>query len=159
MKALTDEESDAMEQKFPCYVHGMLKMEAFSGALRPDEQSGQITPSTYRPSGGPTKPASRCATRPRSPAPWSTRWPYLVDYPYGCTEQTLNRFLPTVITQKILLDMNLDLDAVRQKRTNLNAQELGDAQQRAEQWKRYESVTPSSIRPKSAAWSRKASRL
>ena len=35
--------------------------------------------------------------------------PYLVDYPYGCTEQTLNRFLPTVITQKILLDMKLDL--------------------------------------------------
>ena len=28
--------------------------------------------------------------------------PYLVDYPYGCTEQTLNRFLPTVITQKVL---------------------------------------------------------
>ena len=24
--------------------------------------------------------------------------PYMVDYPYGCTEQTLNRFLPTVIT-------------------------------------------------------------
>ncbi len=35
--------------------------------------------------------------------------PYLVDYPYGCTEQTLNRFLPTVITQKVLLDMKLDL--------------------------------------------------
>ncbi len=35
--------------------------------------------------------------------------PYLVDYPYGCTEQTLNRFLPTVITQKVLLRMNLDL--------------------------------------------------
>ena len=23
--------------------------------------------------------------------------PYLIEYPYGCTEQTLNRFLPTVI--------------------------------------------------------------
>ena len=28
--------------------------------------------------------------------------PYLVDYPYGCTEQTLNRFLPAVITQQTL---------------------------------------------------------
>ena len=35
--------------------------------------------------------------------------PYLVDYPYGCTEQTLNRFLPTVITQRMLQDMKLDL--------------------------------------------------
>ena len=34
MKALTDEESDAMEQKFPCYIHGALKMEARSGVIR-----------------------------------------------------------------------------------------------------------------------------
>ncbi len=52
--------------------------------------------------------------------------PYLVDYPYGCTEQTLNRFLPTVITQKVLLDMELDLKEIEKKRTNLNAQEIGD---------------------------------
>ena len=52
--------------------------------------------------------------------------PYLVDYPYGCTEQTLNRFLPTVITQKVLLDMKLDLKEIHKKRTNLNAQEIGD---------------------------------
>ncbi len=43
MKALTDEESDAVEQKFPVYVHGMLKMDSFSGALRPEEIVGKIT--------------------------------------------------------------------------------------------------------------------
>ena len=64
--------------------------------------------------------------------------PYLVDYPYGCTEQTLNRFLPTVITQKILLDMKLNLKEIRKKRTNLNAQEIGDDTERAKQWKRYD---------------------
>jgi uncharacterized protein YfaS (alpha-2-macroglobulin family) len=63
--------------------------------------------------------------------------PYLVEYPYGCTEQTLNRFLPTVITQKILLGMGLDLEEVRQKRSNLNAQEIGDGGERAKQWKRW----------------------
>ncbi len=52
--------------------------------------------------------------------------PYLVDYPYGCTEQTLNRFIPTVITQKVLLGMHLDLKDIEKKRTNLNAQEIGD---------------------------------
>ena len=64
--------------------------------------------------------------------------PYLVDYPYGCTEQTLNRFLPTVITQKVLLDMKLNLAEIRKKRTNLNAQEIGDDAERAKQWKRYD---------------------
>src|SRR6185437_8296041 len=62
--------------------------------------------------------------------------PYLVDYPYGCTEQTLNRFVPTVITQKILLDMKLDLAAIEKKRTNLNAQEIGKDEERAKDWGR-----------------------
>src|SRR4029077_7176433 len=64
--------------------------------------------------------------------------PYLVDYPYGCTEQTLNRFLPAVITQRTLLRMKLDLKAIQKKRTNLNAQEIGDAADRAKGWKRFE---------------------
>ncbi len=64
--------------------------------------------------------------------------PYLADYPYGCTEQTLNRFLPTVITQKILINLGLDLKAIREKHTNLNAQQLGDARKRAESYKGYE---------------------
>ena len=64
--------------------------------------------------------------------------PYLADYPYGCTEQTLNRFLPSVITQQTLLRMNLDLAAIGRKRTNLNAQEIGDDRERAAQWQRFE---------------------
>jgi hypothetical protein len=35
MLALTDEESDAVEMKFPVYIHGMLKTDSFSGAARP----------------------------------------------------------------------------------------------------------------------------
>ena len=41
MKAVTDEESDAMEMHFPCYVHGMLKTDSFSGVIRPDKDIGQ----------------------------------------------------------------------------------------------------------------------
>ncbi len=82
--------------------------------------------------------------------------PYLVEYPYGCTEQTLSRFLPTVITQKILLDMQLDLKAIQEKRTNLNAQEIGDDAERAKQWKRYDR-NPVFDQQKSRAWSRRAS--
>ena len=42
MKALSDEESDAMEMRFPAYVHGMLKTDSFSGALRPERNNGQV---------------------------------------------------------------------------------------------------------------------
>lgn len=135
MKALTDEESDAMEQKFPCYIHGMLKMEAYSGAIRPKDPSGQFVigvPSDRR-----TKD-SRLEVRfsPTLAGAMVDALPYMVDYPYGCTEQTLNRFLPTVITQKVLLEMKLDLKDIEKKRTNLNAQEIGDDAERAKQWGR-----------------------
>ncbi|HEY4761793.1 MAG TPA: MG2 domain-containing protein [Thermoguttaceae bacterium] len=137
MKALTDEESDAMEQKFPCYIHGMLKMDSYSGVIRPEQDSGKFTfivPQERRPK------QSRLEVRysPTLAGAMVDALPYLVDYPYGCTEQTLNRFLPTVITQKILLDMKLDLKDIQEKRTNLNAQEIGEDTERAKQWKRYD---------------------
>jgi uncharacterized protein YfaS (alpha-2-macroglobulin family) len=138
MLALTDEESDAVEMKFPVYVHGMLKTDSFSGALRTDQQLGAFEI---------TVPRERRADQTRLEVRYSPTLagamvdalPYLIDYPYGCTEQTLNRFLPAVITQQTLLRMQLDLKSIRDKRTNLNAQEIGDAAARAKGWQRYDS--------------------
>ncbi len=129
-------ESDAMEQKFPCYIHGMLKMDSASGSIRPKDETGKFTvavPEKRRPK------ESRLEVRysPTLAGAMVDALPYMVDYPYGCTEQTLNRFLPTVITQKILLDMHLDLGEIQKKQTNLNAQEIGNDKERAAQWKRY----------------------
>jgi uncharacterized protein YfaS (alpha-2-macroglobulin family) len=136
MKAITDEESDAMQMRFPCYVHGMLKTESFAGVIRPDKEAATVTFSV---------PQERRINESRLEVRYSPTLagamvdalPYMVEYPYGCTEQTLNRFLPTVVTQKILKDMKLDLKAIQKKRTNLNAQEIGDGQERAKGWKRF----------------------
>ncbi|MBI1310729.1 alpha-2-macroglobulin [bacterium] len=137
MKALTDEESDAMQMTFPCFVHGILKTESFSGVVRRDETSQSITvrvPEERRPD------QSRLEIRysPTLAGAMVDALPYLVSYPYGCTEQTLNRFVPTVITHSILRNMDLDLQAIRDKRTNLNAQEIGDDRQRRERWKMWD---------------------
>lgn len=137
MKALTDEESDAMEMRFPVFVHGMLKMESFAGVIRPNKDTASVALAV---------PAERRINESRLEVRYSPTLagamvdalPYLVEYPYGCTEQTLNRFLPTVITQKILLDMKLNLKDIQDKRTNLNAQEIGDDKERAKGWKRYD---------------------
>jgi len=136
MKALTDEESDAMKMTFPVIVHGILKTESFSGVIRPDANLGTIEF---------TVPEDRKAEQSRIELRYSPTLagamvdalPYLVNYPYGCTEQTLNRFLPTVMTQRILVGMGLDLKEIQAKRTNLNAQEIGDPAERAKQWKRF----------------------
>ncbi len=137
VKALTDEESDAMQMTFPVYVHGMLKMESYAGALRPDETSGKFTidvPDARRIN----ESILEIRYSPTLAGAMVDALPYLINYPYKTTESTLNRFLPTVITQNILLRMNLNLEKIREKRTNLNAQELGDDAERAEQWKRYD---------------------
>ena len=137
VKALSDEESDAMQMTFPVYVHGMLKTESFSGAIRPADASGKVTfdvPEARRPN------ESRLEARftPTLAGAMVDALPYMVDYPYGCTEQTLNRFLPTVITQRVLLEMQLNLKDIQAKRTNLNAQEIGEDVERAKRWKRFD---------------------
>ncbi len=137
VKALTDEESDAMQMTFPVYVHGMLKMESFSGALRPDDKSGKVlidVPEDRRINDS----ILEVRYSPSLAGAMVDALPYLINYPYKTTESTLNRFLPAVITQNILLRMQLNLKEIQEKRTNLNAQELGDPAERAAQWKRYD---------------------
>ena len=129
MKALTDEESDAMEQKFPCYIHGMLKMDSFSGAIRPDRTRAASSPSTCPNERRPKQSRLEVRYSPTLAGAMVDALPYLVDYPYGCTEQTLNRFLPTVITQKVLLDMKLDLKDIREEADE--PQRPGDRRRRA----------------------------
>jgi uncharacterized protein YfaS (alpha-2-macroglobulin family) len=39
--------------------------------------------------------------------------PYLAQYPYGCTEQTLSRFVPSVVVRQTLVNLGLDKDQVQ----------------------------------------------
>lgn len=133
MKAIAADDSDAMEMKFPVYVHGMLKTDSFSRAIAPEDQSTSIdfTLPTER------RPAESKLTLNYSPSVASAMidaLPYLASYPYGCTEQTLNRFVPTTVVHHILKDLGHDLAAIKDKKINLNPQQLGDPKERAAQW-------------------------
>jgi alpha-2-macroglobulin len=135
--ASTDVDSDAMQLEVPILINGVLKTDSFAGTVRPNQGESQIVltiPEARR------VEQSRLIVRvsPSLAASMVDALPYLAEYPYGCTEQTLNRFLPTVITQRILQQMNVDLASLKDKRNNLNAQEIGDAQTRREQWKRFD---------------------
>jgi uncharacterized protein YfaS (alpha-2-macroglobulin family) len=41
--------------------------------------------------------------------------PYLIDYPYGCVEQTMSRFLPAAVVAKLLHDLKLDPAAIERR--------------------------------------------
>ncbi len=137
MKAVTDEDSDAMQMKFPVYVHGMEKMVAYSGNIRPEAESANFAvdvPEQRRPA------ETRLEIRysPTLAGAMVDALPYLLDYPYGCTEQTLNRFLPAAVTRYTLKRMGVDLKKIQEKKSNLNAQEIGEDRERAAQWKRFD---------------------
>ncbi|MDX1925469.1 MAG: MG2 domain-containing protein [Pirellulaceae bacterium] len=137
VSAIADDAADAVEQSLPILVHGFLKTDSFAGTIRGDKENAKVTI---------TVPAERrieqselvVRVSPTLAMAMVDALPYLAEYPYGCTEQTLNRFLPTVLTQRVLLDRKIDLAKLKASRNNLNAQELGDPDARRTRWQRFE---------------------
>lgn len=136
MKAIASDDADAMEATFPVYVHGMARTESWSRSIKPNGKQAVIdfeVPAKRRPE----QTHLEIRYSPTVAGAMVDALPYLANYPYGCTEQTLNRFVPAVITQRLLQDMGINLQEVKNKRVNLNPQEIGDARKRAAQWKMW----------------------
>ncbi len=138
MRAEAGDDGDAVERKLPIRVHGMLRQDAWSRVVAANAESTHIgidVPEQRR------KDASKLTVRfsPTIAGAVVDAIPYLAEYPYGCTEQTLNRFVPAVVAQRMLKDLKIDLAQVKAKRNNLNPQELGDPAERAAQWKQWKS--------------------
>ncbi len=137
MRADSGDDGDAVERKLPVLVHGMSRHDAWSRAVEPGADSAKIqieVPEQRRPD------QSKLTVRfsPTIAGAVVDAIPYLASYPHGCTEQTLNRFVPAVIAQQMLRDLKINLAEVKAKRTNLNPQELGNAADRAAQWKQWQ---------------------
>ncbi len=135
--AIAEDASDAVEQSLSILVHGFLKTDSFAGTVRGDKESSRVTVTVPRER---REGQSELVVRvsPTLAMAMIDALPYLADYPYGCTEQTLNRFLPTVLTQRVLLDRKIDLAKLKESRNNLNAQELGDAEVRRAKWQQFD---------------------
>jgi uncharacterized protein YfaS (alpha-2-macroglobulin family) len=96
--------SDAMEKTFTCFEHGIDKLVSRSGKLRGSDVTVNLNIPAER------KRESTSLTVQIAPSMAVTMLdalPYLIDYPYGCTEQTMSRFLPAAITRKTLTDLGL----------------------------------------------------
>jgi hypothetical protein len=105
-------QSDAMEKTFIVHDHGIEKFIARSGKMRGDVLNVSLTLPKAR------KPGSTQMEIHITPSLAITMLdaiPYLIDYPYGCTEQTMSRFLPAVITMKTLTDLGLSAESIAGK--------------------------------------------
>jgi uncharacterized protein YfaS (alpha-2-macroglobulin family) len=94
---------DAMEKSFVVYEHGIYKLIARSGKMRGSESVVRLE-----------LPRERRATEltvqiaPSLATTMLDALPYLIEFPYGCTEQTMSRFLPAAIVARTLERLGLD---------------------------------------------------
>ena len=124
MTAQTEEESDAVQMQFPALVHGVEKFEVQAGVMRDIEGERTITLKLNLPAErrqGATE--LNLQLTPSLAAIALDALPYLADYPYGCIEQTMSRFLPSALVARTLEDLGLDLEGLG-KRAELYAREL-----------------------------------
>ena len=101
--------ADAMEKTYPVSEHGIEKFISKSGKARNGDVTVRLDlPKERKP--GSTKLVVQVT--PSLAVTMLDSLPYLIDYPYGCTEQTMSRFLPAVITAKTLRDLGLKPEEV-----------------------------------------------
>ncbi|HEV7681175.1 MAG TPA: MG2 domain-containing protein [Pyrinomonadaceae bacterium] len=104
VEARGDKYADAMEKTFRVYEHGVEKFVSRSGKMRSDSVAIKLEIPKAR------RPESTGFVVQITPSMATTMLdalPYLIDYPYGCTEQTMSRFLPAAITAKTLRDLGM----------------------------------------------------
>ena len=111
--ARADQYADAMEKTYLAHEHGIEKFIARAGKMRSGDLTLQLDLPSQR------KPGTTSLTVQLTPSLAVTMLdalPYLIDYPYGCTEQTMSRFLPAAITAQTLQKLGLEREAILGKR-------------------------------------------
>jgi len=107
LTAVAGKLSDGMERTLPVVAHGIEAFVALSGRL--DE--GALALALELPSERRRDSTEVTITlAPSLAVTMLDALPYLVDYPYGCVEQTLSRFLPAVVVAKTLREHGLSVE-------------------------------------------------
>ena len=96
----------------PSYEHGIEKFISRSGKMRGDSVSVKLDIPKERDAESTTLTVQ---VAPSMATTMLDALPYLIDYPYGCTEQTMSRFLPAAITAKTLRDLGLKPETAMHK--------------------------------------------
>jgi uncharacterized protein YfaS (alpha-2-macroglobulin family) len=105
-KALTNQESDAMELTLPIIPYGVKAAIPSSGSI--SETNGEATQAVNFPEHGPLSGHSlQIDLSPSSAGAIFGALQYLTSYPYGCTEQTMSSFLPDIIVANAIKELGL----------------------------------------------------
>jgi uncharacterized protein YfaS (alpha-2-macroglobulin family) len=107
-KALTNEESDALQLDLPVNIPGVKISQARGGSLA---AGGSAAFDLAFPAK--VQPGSRTLSLRVSPSIAGSLFgalEYLTSFPYGCVEQTMSSFLPNIVVQGAVRDLGLKVD-------------------------------------------------
>jgi uncharacterized protein YfaS (alpha-2-macroglobulin family) len=105
-KALTDEESDALELTAPVRPWGLQLSAALSGSTSVPE--AQTTEKIELPADiNPEASSLRLDFSPSVAGTLMAALDFLASYPYGCVEQTMSSFLPNILVTRAVKELGL----------------------------------------------------
>ena len=109
VEALTNEESDAVEISIPVQPKGLqINLPAIADV---SDQNSSKEVEIYIPEGTDISSVMmKFTTAPSIAGTLLTSLDELAGYPYGCVEQTMSRFMPTVIVANTFRELNLPMD-------------------------------------------------
>ncbi|MBX9725474.1 MAG: hypothetical protein K2X81_29015, partial [Candidatus Obscuribacterales bacterium] len=108
VKAIGQTAGDAMETKLPIRPLGVPVFISRSGCLNADDQSVEL-PLEYPLDAAPGSLSISLRTASSSLSPVLGNFSSLIEYPYGCTEQTMSRLMPAVVAVKMNKKLGIPL--------------------------------------------------
>lgn len=112
--ARAGDERDAMEQTIPVLENGTPQHVVASGRLGATEKTLALPLALPAPL-DPQRTTARVMVSSGYGGVMLDALPYLIDYPYGCVEQTMSRFLPAVVAKHALVKLGLEPAAVEKR--------------------------------------------
>ncbi len=113
-KALSNEESDAVQKSIPVLPHGLPTIDTILAELRKPVDKF-IHTLVFKDNFIPNFTSLKIDLAPSVVVAMNSAIPYLVKEPYGCVEQTMSRFLPLVLVDDIVKKIGYKDVALRNK--------------------------------------------
>ena len=110
LRMLTAEkdDGDAMQQTFPVLRYGVQRQTTSQHVITGGKSL--VISHTIPQERDPTRSKMRLHWSPSLAVACLDALPFLLDYPHGCTEQTLNRFVPAVLVQRSLQKSGINIE-------------------------------------------------
>lgn len=114
VKAIGDTRGDAMEVKLPVRPLGVPAFVAKTGVLTQDSQ--QVDLRIQPPVKGAERGKVNLTVASSSMGPVIGSFDSLIDYPYGCTEQTLSRLVPSIVAFQLQKNLDMPVTAAQKRK-------------------------------------------